>query len=271
MRRPLPRNRAPAAGPAATRVSIQSPNERDEWPRNHHAFLEPANWIYLSSKRMHEATNQSIGIQLLGDDHRDGGVGSLAHLDLGHDDGHVALLVDRRSCRHAAALGTARRLGSHGYQVRVRYRSVRRLYWIPHRIKDPFESLTRCSRMEAIWSWSASTSPRSRCCSERAHRPGQGAAPTWLSWLNWVAVKKPECPENDNRIASPSEPEARGDCWGGRVALAALRGTRAWAACRSSSWAVRLRGFERQLLRYLKDRNRSWASCGHSKRRNALY
>jgi hypothetical protein len=29
--------------------------------------------------------------------------------------------------------------------------------------------------------------------------------------------------------------------------------TRAWVACRSSRWAVRLRRFERQLLKYLKD------------------
>ena len=47
-------------------------------------------------------------------------------------------------------------------------------------------------------------------------------------------------------------------------------GTRAWAACRSSRWAVRLRRFERQLLRSLKDLSGSKGLIGSTILRDRL-
>ena len=48
-------------------------------------------------------------------------------------------------------------------------------------------------------------------------------ASTWRAqWVERMDAGESECPGINNRIASPSEPEARGNCSGGRVALAAL-------------------------------------------------
>ena len=48
-------------------------------------------------------------------------------------------------------------------------------------------------------------------------------ASTWRAqWVERMGEGEVRMPRNDNRISSPGEPEARGDCSGGCVALAAL-------------------------------------------------
>jgi len=71
-----------------------------------------------------------------------------------------------------------------------------------------------------------------------------------------ITKRNSECPKMTIGFSSPGEPGARGDCPGRRVALAALLRHAGVGSLLFFEVAVRLRTFERQLLRYLKDPQR---------------
>ena len=69
-----------------------------------------------------------------------------------------------------------------------------------------------------------------------------------------IPKRDSKCSGNDNRISSPGEPGARGDCPGGRDVLAALLRHAGVGGLLFYEVAVRLRTIERGLPRYLTDR-----------------